>query len=303
MPKRNLLLCFDAFGTLFSPKLPIFQQYGDVARQCGLAGFTDDQLQSSFRAAFKSEAKLHPNYGKSSGLGAERWWTNVIGKTFQPLVGAEQTLPADLAPTLLHRFASSEGYSAAPGLVSLLQALRRPAPRKLFDNIVIGVISNSDDRVPDILSSLGLQVSPLRYEVAMDRGAIAAIAKEQFDVDFHCLSYDAGAEKPDRRIFTAADELATEIIRVRHGLAQEDTDLSTWDKLYVGDEYEKDVVGALGAGWRPLLLTSDGQAAPPGSTQRLEGQATPSIDGTFSASQALSIDSIEGLVQWLCGKQ
>ncbi len=72
-----MLLCFDAFGTLFSPKQPIVQQYGDVARQCGLGGFSDEQLQASFRAAFKSEAKAHPNYGKASGMGAVKWWTNV----------------------------------------------------------------------------------------------------------------------------------------------------------------------------------------------------------------------------------
>ena len=77
MSKRNLLLCFDAFGTLFHPKQPISQQYGAVARQCGLTGFSDDDVSASFRAAFKKEAKTHPNYGKASELGPERWWTNV----------------------------------------------------------------------------------------------------------------------------------------------------------------------------------------------------------------------------------
>lgn len=77
MSKRNLLLCFDAFGTLFTPKRPITQQYAEVARQCGLGGFTDEQLRQSFRQAFKAEAKRHPNYGKASGLGAAAWWTKV----------------------------------------------------------------------------------------------------------------------------------------------------------------------------------------------------------------------------------
>lgn len=49
MPKRNLLICFDAFGTLFKPKRPIAQQYGEVARSLGLGGFSDEELQSSFR--------------------------------------------------------------------------------------------------------------------------------------------------------------------------------------------------------------------------------------------------------------
>ncbi len=86
MAKRNLLLCFDAFGTLFKPKRPIARQYGEVARQCGLRGFSDEEVQTSFRAAFKSQAGAHPNYGKASGMGAPAWWTNVPTPTrvFRP---------------------------------------------------------------------------------------------------------------------------------------------------------------------------------------------------------------------------
>ena len=50
MSKRNLLICFDAFGTLFKPKRPIQQQYGEVARSLGLGGFSDEDVNSSFKA-------------------------------------------------------------------------------------------------------------------------------------------------------------------------------------------------------------------------------------------------------------
>ena len=50
MSRRNLLICFDAFGTLFKPKRSIEKQYGEVARSLGLGGFSDDELKSSFRA-------------------------------------------------------------------------------------------------------------------------------------------------------------------------------------------------------------------------------------------------------------
>ena len=49
MSKRNLLICFDAFGTLFTPKRSIAQQYGDVARSFGLEGFGDEEIGGSFR--------------------------------------------------------------------------------------------------------------------------------------------------------------------------------------------------------------------------------------------------------------
>lgn len=77
MTKPNLLLCFDAFGTLFKPKRLVSLQYAEIARQCGITGFKDDEAQAAFKAAFKDEMKQNPNYGKSTGLGATRWWTNV----------------------------------------------------------------------------------------------------------------------------------------------------------------------------------------------------------------------------------
>jgi hypothetical protein len=77
MAKPNLLLCFDAFGTLFRPKAAAPQQYAEVARQLGIVGFTDSELQTTLKAAIKNESTKNPNYGKATGLGATQWWTNV----------------------------------------------------------------------------------------------------------------------------------------------------------------------------------------------------------------------------------
>lgn len=77
MRKPRLLLCFDAFGTLFRPKKPVSTQYADIARGCGLSGFSDDDVARSFKDAFKEETRLNPNYGRATGLGATNWWTNV----------------------------------------------------------------------------------------------------------------------------------------------------------------------------------------------------------------------------------
>ncbi len=77
MARPNLLLCFDAFGTLFRPKRPVYKQYGEVARQCGITGFSDNELHASFLAAIKDESMRNPNYGKATGLGPTLWWTNV----------------------------------------------------------------------------------------------------------------------------------------------------------------------------------------------------------------------------------
>lgn len=80
MAGRNLLICFDAFGTLFSPKGTVVQQYAQVARQCGITSFTNDELETHLLAAIRQERELNPNYGKATGLGATKWWTNVSGE-------------------------------------------------------------------------------------------------------------------------------------------------------------------------------------------------------------------------------
>lgn len=95
----------------------------------------------------------------------------------------------DLAPRLLHRFSSAEGYTADPDVSSLLETLKSPLARATFESIVVGVITNSDDRVPDILSSFGLRVSPLRYGTPVELTAVQDNSRH--DIDFPCLTMSA----------------------------------------------------------------------------------------------------------------
>ena len=69
--KRNLLLCFDAFGTLFRPHSPIFEQYGSVARRLGVK-VSDDEVAKSFKTGEYLEVCLQLNkegyIGNGTGL-------------------------------------------------------------------------------------------------------------------------------------------------------------------------------------------------------------------------------------------
>lgn len=65
------------------------------------------------------------------------------------------------------------------------------------------------------------------------------------DIDFAVMSYDAYVEKPDRRIFDSAADIA-------RCLAPVESD--DWDRVYVGDELEKDAFGAVDAGWDAILI-------------------------------------------------
>ncbi|KAM6480245.1 hypothetical protein HDV62DRAFT_105848 [Trichoderma sp. SZMC 28011] len=297
MAKPNLLLCFDAFGTLFSPKGAVAQQYAEVARQCGITEFSDNELQSRLLAAIKEEREQNPNYGKATGLGATKWWTNVIHKTFTPLIRSDQALPPSLVPKLMHRFSSSEGYDAQHDLVPALRALRHEKSLQGFDKVVIGVVTNSDDRVPSILSSFGLNVSPARFgsEDQMDVNH-----EDRYDIDFHCMSYDVGVEKPDTRIFNAAELMLSRIIAARHGKAPAEADLQSWQKVYVGDEYAKDVVGSTDAGWNPVLLDVAGTSTQVTSLEDCPPQA---LQDLFKQHAVVRVRSIRALASWFTGRE
>ncbi|KAH7173854.1 uncharacterized protein B0J16DRAFT_311985 [Fusarium flagelliforme] len=312
MSKRNLLLCFDAFGTLIRPVQPVAQQYAQVARQCGLTDFSDEELQSTLISIIKQESKKNPNFGKETGLGATKWWTNVIHDTFTPLIPKGQSLPQDLAPKLLHRFASREGYETEEGLIEALKGLKSN-PSRHYDQLVVGVVTNSDDRIPSILSSLGLNVSPLRYGTDSDPSKIKS---STFDIDFHCMSYDVGVEKPDKQIFNAAEFMLAQIISARNGrsLDEAKSEVEKWQKVYVGDDYSKDVVGSANAGWNPVLLDpkdecdsvadlkrwrSDSSDKSHGKTCRIEDHPAETVEGLFKGYDVATVHSLRNFVSWL----
>lgn len=191
--------------------------------------------------------------------------TKVITKTFQP--HHQGSLPSDLTPNLINRFWSKEGYTAFPDVLSYLQKLSaQPSrPASSSPRLVVGVITNSDDRVPDVLNSLGLRVNHLRHGSKVEKEA----EQEQKDIDFCIMSYDVGCEKPDDKIFDAATSLLCSILE-SEGSAYRKED---WELLYVGDEVKKDAQGAIDAGWNAVIVDRGGE-----KDMAYEGDA-PGVEG------------------------
>lgn len=140
--------------------------------------------------------------------------------------------------------------------------------------LVVGLITNSDDRVMDVLSSLGLKVKPLRH--GEDPRPFHP-TNDPADIDFAIMSYDAGYEKPDRQIFDAASNMLNEMLLAE---GHKDADLEDWRKIYVGDELVKDASGATGAGWEAVLI------------DRSESGATP-VDTSFEQSSIIERRELE----------
>jgi hypothetical protein len=158
---------------------------------------------------------------------------------------------------------------------SYLQSLSTTPQRQKHakQRLVIGVITNSDDRVPDVLSSLGLEVNGLRYgglpEPAVEQSKEEEQGREASDIDFCIMSYDVGVEKPGVEIFEAAISTLSSMLN-SEGKVYEEKD---WEKVYVGDEVGKDAKGAVQAGWDAVLLDRGAEvdAAYEGDAPGVEG--------------------------------
>lgn len=163
-----------------------------------------------------------------------------------------------------------------------------------YDRVVVGIITNSDDRVPDILTSLGVKMSPLRFAQGKREADDGSM---HWDVDFAVMSYDVGFEKPDRRIFDAACEMLTNLAAPKNA-EESDVDLDSWEKVYVGDEYAKDVVGANSAGWNAVLIMEAFQDVDQ-QIQWRENDQPGNLTELFQSWNAVGFSCLSKLAQWL----
>lgn len=265
-----ILVTFDAFDTLFEPREPVATQYADVATSFGLQ-LKEDDVSSKFKDAFRYMNETFPNYGKDyAELASPRvWWEIVIERTLEPLVPSEFQHAAALKDALYQRFSSSEGYKLYKDVNPLFKTIRGDyrvsawAPR----STMLGIVSNSDPRVQNILESLGLETFPAVYPPTAGPSKQRNLRRHRFaglkaSFAFITLSYHAGIAKPDPAIFeTALDHAQTALdgIACQNRLTRTGKDLVTDVKkdlyhVHIGNELEKDVLAALRAGWDALLL-------------------------------------------------
>ncbi|KAF2445176.1 hypothetical protein P171DRAFT_387986 [Karstenula rhodostoma CBS 690.94] len=304
LARKNLLLCFDAFDTLYKPNVPVPAAYAAAAQRHGINCVADatslkpvehwnskeyGPVFNSFKQAFKLQSAENPNYGKVTGLGAQKWWANVIRGTFQPFLKPQQEVPDALVSELLQRYSSSEGYDLFPDARAFFDMLRQARAQPSaspwrWDKTIVGVISNSDDRVPSVLSSLGLKVQPRRV------GAKIRRISGSEDISFVVHSYDVGYEKPDRRIFNAA----TRILGSSLG------SIDDYQKLYVGDSVSHDYMGAEKAGWHAVLIdrhaSKGGREAEAARKAPLETKSVEVAEGRMKKVKV--VRGLDELVNW-----
>ncbi len=147
---------------------------------------------------------------------------------------------------ILENAIREQGYAIELPADKVMQILSDAVVYKPFDDIKssleklrekgvrLGVLSNWD----------------FKLQAALEDAGIAHL------FDFVLSSAQAGIEKPAREFFERGLALARKAV----------PDLKARDCFYVGDHYEKDVLGARGAGLSPLWLVRDVRDLPSGDT-------------------------------------
>lgn len=204
------LVTFDATNTLLKFRVPPWHQYMVVARDYGFKG-TEHEVRYRFKDSFKLMSHKYPNFGKSN-IDWSTWWTQVVRLTFEGQL--PETADVDsIANRLIDEFRTPKVWSIADGANKLLYLL-------CSRGISVGVISNFDPRLHDILQSMGIA----NY------------------FDFIITSYECGYSKPDGKIFKIA---------LKRCAARP----TAIESLHIGDDLKKDYVGARAAGWNAILVT------------------------------------------------
>ena len=295
--KTVLVVSLDALGTLYRFREPVAVQYSKVARQCGFKGQYDTrQLNQSFKSAFKEQNRLFPNYGKRELPNPQVWWESLVQKTFEPFVTDKAPLPSQTGQMLYEHFTSGDAYELFPDVqpfMELISELKRSYSDPDGPLVLIGVISNSDPRVRNVLTSLGFRVGvsePVEVDFidemknnweAAKQARITTPVNDMYNsgdhVNFMTTSYDAGDQKPEGKIFWEAEKLVRQLTVSRTLKAYEDprsweeawsligktmhaptsSSRRTW--IHIGDDYEKDFLGAKEHGHEALLLDREGK--------------------------------------------
>jgi putative hydrolase of the HAD superfamily len=228
---------FDVAGTLLGLREPVGRTYARLAREFGIER-SEASLQEAFARAFAAMPPMvFPTATPAEAAESERrWWYHLVERTFggggagaagfggdahrsrlsqaKAAHGGKPQITADFDSffaRLFTHYAGPQAWASAPGARDVLASLRRLG-------LATGVVSNFDQRLHALLDAFDLREL----------------------LDIVVLPADAGAAKPDPRIFA----LALSRLAVR---AEE--------AVYVGDDEVEDLRAAEALGMHVIDVT------------------------------------------------
>src|SRR5215475_10384723 len=235
MPVRQVkVIFFDAVGTLFETRHCVGGIYSRVARAFGFEA-EPRILQRNFERSFRRQPPLAFPAGTPEAALIELekgWWRDLVSAVFDGLGPFPRF--EEFFDEVFERFRGREFWHVYADVEPALEELKRRG-------LKLGVISNFDSRLYDVLSVCGIG---------------------HFFDSVH-VSARVGAAKPDAAIFQAA--LSHHAVEARRA----------W---HVGDSLREDVDGAIAAGINAILLDRDNsfaENAPAPRITTLEQIVTP----------------------------
>lgn len=222
----------DATGTLLRPRARIgatyvhaWEQFAALKLSSSAREAAEKAVDSRFALSFRRHWAQHENFGSGESSTAFPWWQRLVTDVFSdedvfPAQKLSEQQQEPLARFLYAQFASADAWQVYDDVWPVLDQLKA-------QGVPLGVISNFDERLPDVLEGLGLV--------------------DYFDVV--TSSFEHGVAKPHASIFEATfDKLLGE----NGGLAGGPKRYETC--LHVGDHLAKDYEGARAAGASARLL-------------------------------------------------
>ncbi len=199
----------DAVGTLFEVRGSVGEIYSTIARRHGVDTCAD-VLQAAFVEAFrrKSLDPIPPANSRHRLMREREWWLEIVRQVFSGRMTPAALL--EYFEEVFEVFRTAAAWRLFPEVSHCLDRLHSAGYR-------LGIISNFDSRLLDLLDDLGIG--------------------SQFE--HVTISWAAGAAKPDARIFRSA----LEAMNVLAGHA-----------LHVGDSLKEDFAGARGSGIQAVWL-------------------------------------------------
>jgi putative hydrolase of the HAD superfamily len=213
MLKNYKAVFFDVGGTLLRVHPSVGDIYATHARDYGFTGSADD-LNREFRQEWSNMGGME-SLGQQKGLEVERaFWKELVRRVFAKHGGLENF--DRYFEHIYDVFRSKDSWRVFEDVIEsgLLDKLQR-------NGTVLGVVSNWDSRLPEILKNTGL--APY--------------------FDFILASTVVGSAKPDAGIFREALQ--------RAGVAPEQA-------CHIGDEPAADIEGARNAGIHSILIDRKG---------------------------------------------
>jgi putative hydrolase of the HAD superfamily len=226
--RRIRAISCDVTGTLVSFRGKIEEHYGNAARACGveLPPEQESSIGKCFNQAYKETSVALPCFGNSE-ISSKEWWRRCVRRSFELVgTGMDESENERVFQRIYSTFGSHDAYDAFPDAKPFLQWCHRRG-------IACGVISNADERYGDsILPMLGL-------------GEV---------MQFLTFSKNIGFEKPHPSIFDAAIHEAEPWLCLDNSDLIDASPLKPEEVLHIGNDYNKDYIGATEAGFHALLL-------------------------------------------------